>query len=134
MGGIRGNRNSKRKSRRGRSQLCVGRSVRSPEEVITALRRELANGIGAIDDGSLLAWCFGPTFAPWVTEVPAPDGATQSTLLITICAGRSPVAWFNPARGLASSKRKGHTRAIPRDLQSCYDPIDLDTWLSVPSR
>jgi hypothetical protein len=62
MGGIRGHGNgsSKRKSRRGRSQLCARPPVRSPEEAIAVLRRELADGIGAIDDGSLLARRFGP--------------------------------------------------------------------------
>ena len=80
--------------------------------------------------GSRKSRRFGPTFAPWVAEVPR--RTAQSTLLITVCAGRSPAAWIDPARALASAERKGHTQANPRDLQSCSDPIDLDTWLSVP--
>ena len=62
------------------------------------------------------------------------DRAPQSALLITICAGRSPAVQIDPARALASSERRGHTRAIPRDCVTVPRPHRLDIWLPVPSR
>jgi len=50
---------------------------------------------------------FWSDFRPLGNSAAPPDGAPQSTLLIMICAGRSPAGWINPARPPASSGQRG---------------------------
>jgi hypothetical protein len=58
----------------------------------------------------------------------APDGAPQSTLLITICAGRSPAGWIDPVRPVTPPSGGGTPRRSQEIVQSCSDPFDLDIW------